>query len=243
MFLDHCGVCGAITADDCAGFFARARGRRWRSLPSVDSLSGAAPLAVTAGNSSGINDGAGSVLLASDKAVGRLALTPRARVAGSATAGVAPRIMGIGPVPAARKLLARSGHELSDIDVIELNEAFAAQSLAVLRDLGLPDDAPHVNANGGAIAIGHPLGASGARLVLTSVNQLNEIALTPEGRQCFQAGRRRVAELLNELVAPYGRLKLEVLIELTQRLHLRLQEVDAQAAKSQSIPKGSHAGR
>ncbi|MGB5103390.1 MAG: 3-oxoadipyl-CoA thiolase [Steroidobacteraceae bacterium] len=127
---------------------------------------------VTAGNSSGINDGAAALLIASEAAVERHGLRPRARVIGSATAGVPPRIMGIGPVPATRKLLERTGIALADIDVIELNEAFAAQSLAVLRDLGLPDDAEHVNANGGAIAIGHPLGASGARLVTTAVNQL-----------------------------------------------------------------------
>ena len=130
---------------------------------------------VTAGNSSGINDGAAALLLASAEAVKRFGLRPRARVIASATAGVPPRIMGIGPVPATRKLLARTGMKLSDIDVVELNEAFAAQSLAVLRDLGLPDDAEHVNPNGGAIAIGHPLGASGARLVTTAVNQLEKI--------------------------------------------------------------------
>ena len=130
---------------------------------------------VTAGNSSGINDGAAAVLLASAAAVKRFGLRPRARVIASATAGVPPRIMGIGPVPATHKLLARTGMKLSDIDVVELNEAFAAQSLAVMRDLGLPDDAQHVNPNGGAIAIGHPLGASGARLVTTAVNQLENI--------------------------------------------------------------------
>lgn len=127
---------------------------------------------VTAGNSSGINDGACAMMLASEAAAARHGLRPRARVIGSATAGVPPRIMGIGPVPATRTLLERTGVRLTDIEVIELNEAFAAQSLAVLRDLGLPDDAEHVNANGGAIAIGHPLGASGARLVTTALNQL-----------------------------------------------------------------------
>ena len=127
---------------------------------------------VTAGNSSGINDGAAAVLLASESAAVRYGLTPRARVIGSAVAGVPPRIMGIGPAPATRKLLERTGLSLGAIDVIELNEAFAAQSLAVLRELGLPDDAEHVNPNGGAIALGHPLGASGARLVATAVSQL-----------------------------------------------------------------------
>ena len=127
---------------------------------------------VTAGNASGINDGAAAVLLASEAAAQRFGLTPRARVIGSAVAGVPPRIMGIGPVAATRKLLARTGLSLSDFDVIELNEAFAAQSLAVLRELGLADDAEHVNPNGGAIAIGHPLGASGARLVATALSQL-----------------------------------------------------------------------
>ena len=123
---------------------------------------------VTAGNASGLNDGAAAVLLASDDAVRRLGLTPLARITGLASAGVAPRVMGIGPVPAIRKLLARSGRELSDFDRIEINEAFAAQVLACTRALGLPDDAEHVNANGGAIALGHPLGASGVRLAMTA---------------------------------------------------------------------------
>jgi 3-oxoadipyl-CoA thiolase len=127
---------------------------------------------ITAGNASGINDGAGALLLASESAAKQHGLTPLARVIASAATGVLPRIMGIGPVPAVRKLLAKTGLKLSQTDVIELNEAFAAQSLAVLRDLGLPDAAEHVNPNGGAIAIGHPLGASGARLVTTAVNQL-----------------------------------------------------------------------
>ncbi|MBI4986717.1 MAG: 3-oxoadipyl-CoA thiolase [Rhodocyclales bacterium] len=127
---------------------------------------------VTAGNASGVNDGAAVVLLASEAAVKKHGLTPRARILGSAVAGVPPRIMGIGPVPATKKLLARLGLSIADLDVIELNEAFAAQGLAVMRQLGLPDDAPQVNANGGAIAIGHPLGASGARLVATALNQL-----------------------------------------------------------------------
>ncbi len=127
---------------------------------------------VTAGNSSGINDGACALLLAGREAAKRHGLTPRARILGTAVAGVPPRIMGIGPVAATRKLLARIGMQLADIDLIELNEAFAAQALAVLRDLGIPDDAAHVNAQGGAIALGHPLGASGARLVTTALHQL-----------------------------------------------------------------------
>jgi 3-oxoadipyl-CoA thiolase len=127
---------------------------------------------VTAGNASGVNDGAAAVLLASEEGVRRHGLAPRARVLGMAVAGLAPRIMGFGPSPATKKLLAQIGLTLSQIDVIELNEAFAAQALAVTRDLGLPDDAAHVNANGGAIAMGHPLGASGARLVTTALNQL-----------------------------------------------------------------------
>ena len=127
---------------------------------------------VTAGNSSGVNDGACALLLASEAGVARFGLKPRARVLGMAAAGVPPRIMGIGPAPASRKVLERLGLAIGQMDVIELNEAFAAQSLAVLRQLGLPDDAEHVNPNGGAIAIGHPLGASGARLVTTALHQL-----------------------------------------------------------------------
>ena len=127
---------------------------------------------VTAGNASGVNDGAVAMLLASAAAVERYGLEPLARVTAAATAGVPPRIMGIGPVPATRKLLGRTGLEVGQLDVVELNEAFAAQSLAVLRQLGLPDDAEHVNPNGGAIALGHPLGASGARLVLTAALEL-----------------------------------------------------------------------
>jgi len=127
---------------------------------------------VTAGNSSGINDGACALLVAGPEAAKRHGLTPHARILGTAVAGVPPRIMGMGPVAATRKLLARLGMRLADIDLIELNEAFAAQALAVLRDLHIPDDAPHVNAQGGAIALGHPLGASGARLVTTALHQL-----------------------------------------------------------------------
>ncbi|MEJ7931163.1 3-oxoadipyl-CoA thiolase [Ramlibacter sp. AN1015] len=128
---------------------------------------------VTAGNASGVNDGAAALILASEAAAARHGLTPRARVLGMATAGVAPRIMGIGPAPATRKLLAQTGIRLEQLDLIELNEAFAAQGLAVLRELGLRDDDPRVNPNGGAIALGHPLGASGARLATTAVNQLH----------------------------------------------------------------------
>ncbi|MGI4717883.1 MAG: 3-oxoadipyl-CoA thiolase [Janthinobacterium lividum] len=128
---------------------------------------------VSAGNASSLNDGACALLLASSDAAAHHGLTPRARVVGMATAGLAPRIMGFGPSPAVRKLLAQTGLTLDQMDVIELNEAFAAQGLAVMRDLGLPDDAAHVNPNGGAIALGHPLGASGARLVTTAVNQLH----------------------------------------------------------------------
>ncbi|WP_237214505.1 3-oxoadipyl-CoA thiolase [Falsiroseomonas oryziterrae] len=128
---------------------------------------------VTAGNASGVNDGACAILVASEGAARRHGLTPRARVVATATAGVAPRIMGFGPAPATRRVLEKAGLKLSDIAVIELNEAFAAQALAVTRDLGLPDDAEHVNPNGGAIALGHPLGMSGARLVQTAVAELH----------------------------------------------------------------------
>jgi 3-oxoadipyl-CoA thiolase len=128
---------------------------------------------VTAGNASGVNDGACAILLADESTAARNGLTPRARVVGMATAGVAPRVMGIGPAPATQKVLALTGLKLEQMDVIELNEAFAAQGLAVLRMLGLQDDDPRVNPNGGAIALGHPLGASGARLATTAVNQLH----------------------------------------------------------------------
>ena len=129
-------------------------------------------LTVTAGNASGVNDGACALILASGAAAARHGLEPIARVVGAAHAGVEPRVMGIGPVPAVRKLLARTGIGIDAVDVIELNEAFAAQALAVLRDLGIPDDAPHVNPNGGAIAMGHPLGMSGARIVLAAALEL-----------------------------------------------------------------------
>jgi 3-oxoadipyl-CoA thiolase len=130
------------------------------------------PGTVTAGNASGINDGAAAVIVASEAAVKAHGLTPRARITGMAAAGVAPRVMGIGPAPSTEKLMARLGYKISDFDVIELNEAFAAQGLAVTRSLGLADDSPIVNPNGGAIALGHPLGMSGVRLVLTAINQL-----------------------------------------------------------------------
>jgi len=127
---------------------------------------------VTAGNASGINDGAAALIIASEAAVAKYGLTPMAKITGTAVAGVAPRIMGIGPAPATQKLLTRLGLKISSIDVIELNEAFAAQSLAVMRELSLPDDADHVNPNGGAIALGHPLGMSGARLALTAAHEM-----------------------------------------------------------------------
>jgi acetyl-CoA acyltransferase len=127
---------------------------------------------VTAGNASGVNDGACALLLASESAAKRHGLTPKARIVASAAAGVAPRIMGMGPAPASRKLFAKTNLSVGQMQVIELNEAFASQALAVLRELGVPDDAPHVNPNGGAIALGHPLGASGARLITTAMYQL-----------------------------------------------------------------------
>ena len=130
-------------------------------------------LSVTAGNASGVNDGAAALLIASQAMAEKQGLTPRARIVGMAAAGIEPRVMGFGPAPAVRKVLARTGLTLDAMDVIELNEAFAAQALAVTRDLGLPDDAPHVNPNGGAIALGHPLGMSGARLVTTAMYQLH----------------------------------------------------------------------
>ncbi|MGA0614900.1 3-oxoadipyl-CoA thiolase [Paracoccus sp. KR1-242] len=130
-------------------------------------------LSVTAGNASGVNDGAAALAILSGAAAEKQGLTPKARIVAMAAAGVEPRIMGIGPAPAARKVLARAGLTIDQMDVIELNEAFASQALATLRDLGLPDDAPHVNPNGGAIALGHPLGMSGARLVTTAMYQLH----------------------------------------------------------------------
>ncbi len=130
-------------------------------------------LSVTAGNASGVNDGAAALVVASEAAAKAQGLTPKARIVAMAAAGVEPRIMGVGPAPAARRVLERAGLSIGQMDVIELNEAFAAQALAVLRDLDLPDDAPHVNPNGGAIAMGHPLGMSGARLVTTATYQLH----------------------------------------------------------------------
>ncbi|KAF0847159.1 acetyl-CoA acetyltransferase family protein [Nocardia caishijiensis] len=145
---------------------------------SADKLAALPPVvaggSITAGNSSGVNDGAAAVLLASEAAVHRYGLTPLARVGAVAAAGVPPRTMGIGPVAAVGKLLGRTGLGIGDIDVVELNEAFAAQVLAVVRALGLPDDAEHVNPTGGAIALGHPLGAGGARLALTAAFELAE---------------------------------------------------------------------
>jgi len=130
------------------------------------------PGTVTAGNASGVNDGAAALIIASEAAAKAHGLTPRARILGMASAAVPPRIMGIGPVPSTEKLMARLGHKIGDYDVIEINEAFASQSLACLRQLGLPDDAEHVNPHGGAIALGHPLGMSGARLALTAARAL-----------------------------------------------------------------------
>jgi 3-oxoadipyl-CoA thiolase len=148
-----------------------------RSDSSIDGLRKLKPLfgpegTVTAGNASGINDGAAAMIIASEAAVKTHGLRPRARVLGMASAGVEPRVMGIGPVPAAQKLMDRLGLSIDQFDAIELNEAFASQALAVIRALGLPDDAPHINPNGGAIALGHPLGMTGARLAMTLLHQL-----------------------------------------------------------------------
>jgi 3-oxoadipyl-CoA thiolase len=148
-----------------------------RSETTMEALAALKPIVkpngtITAGNAAGINDGACGLLIASESAIRKYGLTPKARIVASAVAGVAPRIMGIGPVPASRKALQRAGLSLANMDVIELNEAFAAQALAVLRQLGVPDDSPKVNPNGGAIALGHPLGASGGRLVATATYQL-----------------------------------------------------------------------
>lgn len=157
-----------------AVLFSRDEHPRSTSIEALAKLKGVvrAEGTVTAGNASGVNDGACALLLASEQALNTHGLQPLARVVGVATAGVAPRIMGFGPAPAVRKVLAQTGLTLAQMDVIELNEAFAAQALAVMRDLGLPDDAEHVNPNGGAIALGHPLGASGGRLAMTAAYQL-----------------------------------------------------------------------
>jgi acetyl-CoA acetyltransferase family protein len=148
-----------------------------RADTTLDGLSKLKPIVkpggtITAGNASGVNDGSCALLLASEAGVKRHGLRPKARVIAAAATGVAPRIMGMGPAPATRKVLGKASLSLGQMDVIELNEAFASQALAVLRDLGIPDDAGHVNPNGGAIALGHPLGASGARLVTTALYQL-----------------------------------------------------------------------
>jgi acetyl-CoA acetyltransferase family protein len=163
---DRKGAAGAVDKDEHP-----------RSDTTMEGLAALKPIVkptgtITAGNAAGINDGACGLLLASEQATKKYGLKPKARIVASAATGVAPRIMGIGPVPASRKALQRAGLPLSDIDVIELNEAFAAQALAVLRQLGMPDDSPKVNPNGGAIAVGHPLGASGGRLVTTATYQL-----------------------------------------------------------------------
>jgi 3-oxoadipyl-CoA thiolase len=170
----------AVEAADAKGkTFSFDRDEHPRPDSTVETLSRLKPLfppdgTVTAGNASGVNDGAAAMLLASEAAVKRHGLTPRARILGMATAGVEPRVMGVGPIPATQALMARLGLTIADFDVIELNEAFASQSLAVLRGLGLADDAEHVNPHGGAIALGHPLGMSGARLAMTAVHALEE---------------------------------------------------------------------
>jgi acetyl-CoA acyltransferase len=166
-----------VTVDSKGGAQTVSQDEQPRLDTTFDALAKLKPIVkpngtVTAGNASSINDGACALVLASEAAASKHGLTPRARVVTSAATGVLPRVMGIGPVPAVNKALVRAGLKLSEIDVIELNEAFAAQALAVLRDLGLPDDAANVNPNGGAIAIGHPLGASGGRLTMTAMNQL-----------------------------------------------------------------------
>ena len=177
---------GILRRRDCAGGASGKKGHDGvtqdehpRPDTTLEKLAHLKPLfpggTVTAGNASGVNDGAAAMIVASEDAVARHGLRARARILGMATAGVAPRVMGIGPVPATRKLLARMGKKIADFDWIQLNEAFASQSLACLRQLGLPDDAEHVNATGGAIALGHPLGMSGARLVMTAAHQLERV--------------------------------------------------------------------
>jgi len=164
------GKAGPVTVD------ADEHPRPETSLEALTKLKAAFrnPGTVTAGNASGVNDGAAAMIIASEEAAKAHGLTPRARILGMASAAVPPRIMGIGPVPSTQKLMARLGHKISDYDVIELNEAFASQSLAVVRQLGLPDDAEQVNPHGGAIALGHPLGMSGARLAMTAAHGLEE---------------------------------------------------------------------
>ncbi len=177
--------------------FARDEHPRATSLDALARLKGVVTPdgTVTAGNASGLNDGAAAMIVASEAAVARYGLTPRARVAAGVSAGVPPRVMGIGPAPAMRKLLERTGRKLSEIDLFELNEAFAAQALAVLRELGLPDDADHVNPNGGAIALGHPLGMSGARLALTVVEELQRTgARTAVCTMCIGVGQGIAAQ-------------------------------------------------
>ena len=145
---------------------------------------------MTAGNASGVNDGAAAMIIASEAAVKQHGLTPYARIIGMASAGVPPRVMGIGPVPSTRKLMERLGLKIGDFDVIELNEAFASQALACLRQLGVPDDAEHVNPNGGAIALGHPLGMSGARLALTAAHAWRSAAASARSPPCASASGR-----------------------------------------------------
>ena len=163
------GKAGPVTVEQGRASAARHDARRAR--PS-SSRSCASPAPITAGNASGVNDGAAAMIIASEAAVKKHGLTPIARITGMASAGVPPRVMGIGPVPSTQKLMARYGLKIGDFDVIELNEAFASQALACLRQLGLADDAEHVNPNGGAIALGHPLGMSGARLAMTAAHQM-----------------------------------------------------------------------
>jgi 3-oxoadipyl-CoA thiolase len=165
-----------VEVPDKTGTIVVARDEHPRPDTTMEKLEQLRPLfpggSVTAGNASGVNDGAAALIIASEDAAARHGLRPRARIMGMATAGVAPRVMGLGPVPATQELLARLERKKGDFDWIELNEAFASQALACLRQLGLPDDAEQVNACGGAIALGHPLGMSGARLVLTAAHQL-----------------------------------------------------------------------
>ena len=173
------GELAPVTVPGKAGSVLIDRDEHLRPETTLEGLAKLKPIVredgtVTAGNASGVNDGAAALFIASEDAARRHGLIPRARILGYAIAGVPPRVMGIGPVPATQKLMAKTGLSIQDFDIIELNEAFAAQALAVLRQLGLPDDAEQVNPNGGAIALGHPLGASGARLALTALRALEE---------------------------------------------------------------------